>query len=95
MEKERSEYQAFTKPAELHKAINTLRGLVAGISSDTVVGEQEMTELMHWCALHAPLRDRHPFSELLPVVEAACEDGVVTEDEAKDIVGFFQSNLKK
>lgn len=86
MEKERTEYQAFTKPAELHKAVNTLRGLVAGISSDTVVGEQELTELMHWCALHAPLRDRHPFSELLPVVEAACEDGVVTEDEAKDIL---------
>ena len=33
METER-EYRQFTKPAELHKAINTLRGLVAGINSD-------------------------------------------------------------
>lgn len=33
MEAER-EYRQFTKPAELHKAINTLRGLVAGINSD-------------------------------------------------------------
>ena len=32
------------------------------------------------------MRDRHPFSELLPIVEAACADGVVTADEAKDIL---------
>ena len=85
MEAER-EYRQFTKPAELHKAINTLRGLVAGINSDRAVGTDEVTELVHWCEIHAELRDRHPFSELLPVVERACEDGVVTEDEAKDIL---------
>lgn len=85
MEAER-EYRQFTKPAELHKAINTLRGLVAGINSDRAVGTDEVTELVHWCEIHADLRDRHPFSEILPVVERACEDGVVTEDEAKDIL---------
>lgn len=85
MEAER-EYRQFTKPAELHKAINTLRGLVAGINSDLAVGDKEVTELVHWCELHAHLRDRHPFSEILPVVEHAYEDGVVTEDEAKDIL---------
>lgn len=85
MEAER-EYRQFTKPAELHKAINTLRGLVAGINSDLAVGDKEVTELAHWCELHAHLRDRHPFSEILPVVEHAYEDGVVTEDEAKDIL---------
>lgn len=85
MEAER-DYRQFTKPAELHKAINTLRGLVAGINSDMTVGSAEVTELAHWCEIHANLRDRHPFSEILPVVERAYEDGVVTEDEAKDIL---------
>ena len=80
------DYRIFTKPAELHKAINTLRGLVAGINSDMSVETSEVTELVHWCELHAHLHDRHPFSEILPVVEQACEDGVVTEDEAKDIL---------
>lgn len=80
------EYRQFTKPAELHKAINTLRGLVAGINSDMAVDTTEVAELAHWCELHAHLRDRHPFSEILPVVEHAYEDGVVTEDEAKDIL---------
>ena len=86
MQKEMAEYRAFTQPAELHKAINTLRGIVAGISSDTQLGEKEISELIHWCTLQAAVRDRHPFSEIIPVVEAACEDGIVTEDEAKDIL---------
>lgn len=84
--KERAEYQAFTKPAELHKAVNTLRGIVAGISADSDVSAAEMTELTHWCEIHAAFRDRHPFSELLPVVEKACEDGFIDDDEAKDIL---------
>lgn len=80
------DYRQFTKPAELHKAINTLRGLVAGINSDMKVGSEEVTELVHWCEIHANLRDRHPFSEILPVVDQALEDGVVMEDEARDIL---------
>ena len=35
--KEREEYQKFTKPAEVHKAVNTLRGIVSGIATDTKV----------------------------------------------------------
>lgn len=83
---ERKNYRDFTKPAELHKAINTLRGIVAGITSDRDVGNSEVSELAHWCQLQAHLRDRHPFSEIIPTVERACEDGVVTAEEAKDIL---------
>ena len=79
--KDLEDYRRFTKPAELHKAVNTLRGLVAGINSDMEVGSKEVTELVHWCEIHAEFRDRHPFSEILPVVERATEDGVVTEEE--------------
>ena len=88
-------YQLFTRPAELHKAINTLRGLVAGINADNGVSSTEISELVHWCELHADLRNRHPFSELLPVIERACEDGVITDSEAKDILwlcGNFTDN---
>lgn len=84
--KELEDYRKFTKPAELQKAINTLRGLVSGISSDRDVSNSEITELAHWCELHAELRNRHPFSELLPVVEEALSDGVITEEESKDIL---------
>lgn len=84
--KELDEYREFTYPAELHKAVNTLRGIVAGISSDSGVSGSEITELTNWCELHAHLRAWHPFSELLPIVGEALSDGVVTSDEAKDIL---------
>ena len=35
--KDLEDYRRFTKPAELHKAVNTLRGLVAGINSDSLI----------------------------------------------------------
>lgn len=91
MIQEEESYRQFTKPAELHKAINTLRGIVAGISTDANVSIKEIDELTHWCQLHEHLRDRHPFSEILPVVETACSDGIVTEDEAKDILWVCSS----
>ena len=84
--KELHEYRQFTTPAELHKAVNTLKGLVAGITTDTTTSSGEIQELLHWCALHEHLRNRHPFNELLPLIDAANMDGVITEDEAQDIV---------
>lgn len=86
-----TEYRKFTKPAELHKSINTLRGIVAGLSTDASVNSAEIQELAHWCLLHAHLRDRHPFSEILPIVENACSDGVISEEESKDILWLCNS----
>jgi len=86
MQKEREEYRIFTKPSELHKAINMLRGMVAGVSANGSVSAEEAMELAHWCSLHANLRNRHPFDEILPIVEAAIEDGKIDEDEKADIL---------
>lgn len=89
------EYRQFTKPAELHKAINVLRGIVAGISSSGDVNTDEINELANWCLVHASLRDRHPFSELIPVIEEAIKDDRIDEDERANILwlcGNFADN---
>jgi hypothetical protein len=85
------DYRQFTGPAELHKAINMLRGIVSGIAIDSTIQNDEISELAHWCELHGHLRDRHPFSEILPVVENALSDGVITEEESKDILWVCSS----
>ena len=85
------EYTIYTQPAELHKAINMLRGIVAGISTDVSITGTEALELAHWCELHADLENRHPFSEILPVVRNVLEDGIITEDESKDILWVCSS----
>lgn len=84
--KEIDEYRKFTTPAELHKAINTLKGIVAGITTDKKISDDEVNELSHWCLCHAHLIDRHPFNELIPLIESAYEDGVLTSSESEDIV---------
>ena len=40
--KEVENYRKYTSPAELHKAVNTLRGLVAGITTDRTVSNDEI-----------------------------------------------------
>ncbi len=80
------EYRNFMIPAELHKAVNTLKGIVAGITTDRKITEDEVNELSHWCLCHAHLSDRHPFSELIPLIKNAYLDGVLTPSESDDIV---------
>lgn len=89
------EYRQFTKPAELHKSINMLRGIVAGISSSGDVSTAEVSELANWCLIHANLRDRHPFSELIPIIEEAIKDDRIDDDERQNILwlcGNFADN---
>ena len=84
--KEVNEYRRFTGPAELHKAVNTLRGIVAGITTDRQASQDEINELANWCVVHEHLAHKHPFNELIPMIENIYEDGIVTEEEASDIV---------
>lgn len=80
------DYRKYTTPAELHKAVNTLKGIVAGITTDYNVSEDETNELINWCMAHQHLVNRHPFSELIPLIETVCQDGTVSPDEAHDII---------
>lgn len=80
------EYRMFTGPAELHKAVNTLKGIVAGITTDDKITTDEVNELSHWCMCHAHLINRHPFNELIPLIQSVYEDGIITDSEAKDII---------
>lgn len=80
------DYGRFTKPAELHKAINTLKGIVCGITSDCGVNTDEIEELLHWCRLHEFLIEKHPFDELIPLIDRAMADGNITNEELQDIL---------
>lgn len=85
------DYRNFTKPAELHKAINMLRGIVAGISSNGSVNESEINELANWCLIHSSLKNRHPFSEIIPVVEEAIQDNRIDPEERDNILWLCNS----
>jgi len=78
-------YFRFTGRARLEKAVNSLLGLIEGVAIDGRINDAEIQFLELWLAEHAVFRARHPFNELVPVVEEALADRVLTEDEREDI----------
>ncbi|MDB6069740.1 MAG: hypothetical protein JWL81_911 [Verrucomicrobiales bacterium] len=76
----------FTRRQRVDKAIHTLEGILAGISLDGVIVPLELNELTAWISDHRALIGRHPFSELVPRIEAALADGVIDAEEHADIL---------
>lgn len=76
----------FTSRARLEQSINSLLGLVEGISIDRSINASELNFLDRWINEHAELVDRHPYNELIPVVQTAILDGMLSQDESDDIV---------
>lgn len=79
-------YYGYTGRSRLDKSINSLLGLIEGIAIDSAINSSEIAFLNLWLSEHADVRYLHPFNELIPVVQAAVADGVVTQDEHDDIV---------
>lgn len=79
-------YRKFMGKAELDKAVNSLIGLLEGITIDHQINDAEIEFLELWLADHRINSSRHPFNELFPVVQQAIADGVLTSEEKEDIV---------
>lgn len=78
-------YFRFTGKSRLEKSINSLLGLLEGIAIDGHVTSGEVGMLRIWLADHVDVADRHPFNELIGVLAAAVEDGVLNSEERADL----------
>jgi len=56
-------YLRYTGPQVLHKALNTLHGIIQGIAIDGKVDGTEAKELTDWCDCHASFANRHPYKK--------------------------------
>ncbi len=79
-------YYYFTGRQRLDRAIHTLEGLVRGVGADGKVNDRELAELMNWVGDHREFADRHPFNEVIPVLQQALHDGVFDEEERYDVL---------
>jgi NAD-dependent DNA ligase len=70
----------------LDKAIHTLEGILKGIGIDSVIAEEEVRELSRWRTEHLEFASHHPFTEVMPKVDAALQDGVISMDERDDLL---------
>ena len=90
MHQDHAPYMKFTGRARIEKSINSLLGLIEGIAIDHEINGAELNFLDIWLESHRSLRDRHPFNEIIPTVEHALADRVLTEEEHKDLVWLCQ-----
>lgn len=78
-------YFKFTGKGRLEKSINSLLGLLEGIAIDGTVTPGEVALLRMWLVDNQDVANRHPFSELVPVVAEAVADGVLDPEERADL----------
>jgi hypothetical protein len=86
MHSDHLKYAKFTFRSRLEKSVNSLLGIIEGVVIDASINSSEIAFLNLWIEDHADVRGRHPYTELVPVVQAAVEDGVLTQEEHDDIV---------
>ena len=77
-------YYDFTKLSRLDKSINSLIGIVEGVTVDSMINTIEIEFMNQWISENQELKGRHPYNELFPVVEDAIADGVLTSEEKQD-----------
>lgn len=78
-------YRIFTGKSEAHKAFNSLKGIIDGISIDNLINEKEIKELENWCVRHEFLANRDPFKDLITNIQVIISDNEVTGDEIEDM----------
>jgi hypothetical protein len=79
-------YYRFTGPARRDRELNTLEGLLRGITFDGANSRDAVATLRRWADGCRDLHRSHPFDEIVPRVAAAAADGVIEEDEVLDVL---------
>ncbi|MCE7044662.1 hypothetical protein [Dyadobacter sp. CY312] len=86
-------FRNYCGPAELHKDLNTLYGLIVGIQADEHINETEIGLLHCWVNSLGTLRTKAPYHKLVAKINEILEDGIVTKEEAEDMIWLCRSYL--
>lgn len=88
-------YNRFCAPQQIERDLNTLLGILKGITSDSVIKKEELDELVKWITNCEHLFSKHPYSELITCISKAILDGVLTNEESDDIIWICEQYLNK
>jgi len=86
MHQDHIDYYKFTSRSRFNKAVNSLLGIIEGISADSIINNSEIKFILSWIDMHKAYRNRHPFNELIPIVSNALSDGILSDEERDDII---------
>lgn len=85
MKEDFGSYVHFHNRSSVDKALNTLLGIVLGIGLDGKINPVERGLFNAWLRENEGLCDKHPYSELIPLINRCIEDDVLDEEEREDI----------
>ena len=89
------EFRKYTSKSEIQKALNTLKGIIEGISLDSNLNNIELDELEAWCFNMKFMEAKKPFNELIPLITDAIADNFLSEEEINDITWVCNKFLEK
>jgi len=79
-------YKNFCAPAQIERDLQTLSGLITGISCDRDINQLEREGLCNWMDKIKEYGRAEPYRSLLRALNEALYDNVITKEEADDIV---------
>lgn len=86
-------FHNFCGRAQLHKDLNTLYGLIVGIQADGHINQSEIGLLHSWVNSVKTIKSRAPYYNLVAKINEILEDGIVTFEEAEDLIWLCRSYL--
>jgi len=75
------------------RAVESLHGVIAGISCDYVTSDEEITRLRGWIEQHHSLHGLEPFKTVLAELDRILEDSVIDEDEREEFLEWCHGFL--
>lgn len=84
--KDHATYRRFTGKIEFEKIFNTLIGLIEGIVIDAQINEVELGFLQTWLDDQRARAQKHPFNEIIPLLDQTIADGVLSSGGKEDIL---------
>ncbi|OXM15252.1 hypothetical protein [Paenibacillus herberti] len=88
-------YTTYMGKAVFEKSLLTLTGIIRGITADVEIRSEEIEELQNWCLLQNQHRNKHPFKEIIQLIVASLEDGILSIEELDDMRWACDSYINK
>lgn len=80
----------YTAKAQADKAINSLKGILLGITLDNEVNAKEINELKKWVSEHNHLINRNPFNEFMTIIEETISNKIPAVETIADLFWLCQ-----
>ena len=74
---------------EQKERMNTLKGIIKGISCDNVINEKEAHNLKRWMKNNNHLSGIDAFDQIFSLVEHVLKDNIITSDEQEQLLAVF------